>query len=238
MSAPDSAGVSLGSLNYSWSSKVGNAMVAREPNGGSSWSGTATENVNVEVAITDPAGVIAAATLRAAAFVALRTSSLVSLSSTVSHTGFWTDGTYGYYDVPRTTPALTDAAIFDGSGPWAGRHGVGDLTVPTTILIHEDLDAGHAGYPGAHAASADTLCHATSVDSIANLTTVNNVCGSGHDLQKFETDLINHELEHEDAITGCLGTQAARGDQADMESLTGGDPAALKTELARRWERY
>ena len=238
VSAPDSAGVNLGSLNYSWSSTIGNATVATEPNGGSSWSGTATENVNVKVDITDPAGVIAAATQMRAVLIRLRTSSLVSLSSVVSYTGTWTNGTFGYYQLPSIIPALTDAAIFNGSGPWAGRYGAGDLTVPATIVIHEDLDSGHAGYPGAHALPANSNCLATSMDSVANLTTVNDGCGSGTSLQVFETKIIEHEQDHEEAITGCLGTQAARGDQANMESLTGGDPKELKENLANEWDEY
>lgn len=56
VSAPDSAGVSMGALDIAWSSTTG---ATDSGLGLSAWSGTATETVTVTVAITDPAGAIA-----------------------------------------------------------------------------------------------------------------------------------------------------------------------------------
>ncbi len=228
--------VTLADLTYAWRTGAG---VSR-PIGGRTdytrWEGRATSTLSMTVSISGPE--VADTTMTGIVEVTARTSSVVSLSSSVSYTGTWTDGTFGMYEPPTHTSALTDDAVFDGSGPWAGQHGVGSLTIPATIVVHNDLDPQDRGYPGANLLPANQHCHATALPARANLVTVNTNCGSGPNLTAFERDLIGHENDHQDAIAACLSAQAARGDQADMETLVSGDRQTLKQDLERAWRTY
>ncbi len=228
--------VTLSALTYAWET---GARVARPAGTGSifsSWYGTATSTRSFTVAISGPD--IAATTLNGTVTVEPRTRSLVSLSSVVSYTGTWTDGTFGRYDLPTTTPALTAGAVLAGSGPWDGEHTAGSLAVPATILIHQDFRSGAAGYPGANLVPADPHCQATSLPAVANPVKVNGDCGSKPSLDAFESSMLTHEGAHQVAIAACLNAQAARGDQAAMETLVMGDPAVLRDELADEWRMY
>ena len=199
----------LSALTYAWET---GARVARPAGTGSifsSWYGTATSTRSFTVAISGPD--IAATTLNGTVTVRPRTSSLVSLSSVVSYTGTWTDGTFGRYDLPTTTPALTAGAVLAGSGPWDGEHTAGSLAVPATILIHQDFRSGAAGYPGANLVPADRWCQATSLPAVANLVKVNGDCGSKPSLDAFESSMLTHEGAHQVAIAACLNAQAGRG---------------------------
>ncbi|WP_423926011.1 hypothetical protein [Candidatus Palauibacter sp.] len=234
--------VTLSALTYAWETGVRVAGPSGPGSNFSSWYGTATSTRSFTVAISGPD--IEATTLNGTVTVEPRTTSLVSLSSVVSYTGTWTDGTFGRYDLPTTTPALTAGAVLAGSGPWDGEHTAGSLAVPATILIHQDFRSGAAGYPGANLVPADPHCKATSLPAVANLVKVNGDCGSKPSLDAFESSLLTHEGAHQVAIAACLnaqaarGTQASRGAQASMETLVMGDPAELRNELARAWQRY
>jgi hypothetical protein len=206
VSAPDSAGVTLGSLNYSWSSMIGNATIGTEPNGGSSWSGTATEDVNVEVGITDPAGGIAAATVSAAVSVGARNWGLPDSDAKPTYEDL--GSRWGMF-----TANVPDVSAGSGTGPWSGRPYVaatGDFG--TSLRFVPDLNPAKAPSYASYGTLKDSLVLLAKCPNAATLSDeetmpgMNAHCGTPAAYGAWVAAVAAHEGEHESNYNDCAGS--------------------------------
>ena len=204
VSAPDSAGVRLGSLNYSWSSTIGNATIATAPNGESSWSGTATENVNVEVAITDPRNGVAGATVTAAVSVIARNWELPQSDARPTYEDLGPD--WGLF-----TANLPRVEADSGTGPWSGRPYVGaEGDFGTMLRFVPDLspDSTRRPYHGTRKRSdslvlAAACPNAATVPDSMRMDEMNDHCGKPSAYDAWVAAVEAHEREHESKYNGC-----------------------------------
>ena len=248
VSAPDSAGVSMGSLKYSWSSMIGNATVATKQNGGSSWSGTATENVNVKVEITDPAGGIAAATRSAAVSVSGRNWTWPEGEDL----GEWNDSipdscfgnamglTVGRMGVGSCSGYFLDYldgfAVSSGSGPWEDRWYVASADSVDSVAgafwgANPEIRSNGPAYDtGTLLAS---IRRQRGCRSSANVHTV-NACSSNektsNDRSAAFVDLVEEVEDHEADHVSAVVTEAGEHDVwGDWEAVVTASESGAKT---------
>ena len=205
VSAPDSAGVNLGALNYSWSSTIGTATVGTEPNGGSSWSGTATENVNVTVQISDPAGLIAGATASAAVSVSARNWGLPHSNAKPTYEDLGPDWGLFTANVPTVSAG-------SGTGPWSGRPYVAATgNFGTMLRFVPDLHPDTTKRPsyGTREGNAVLLAfceNAATLEDEETMAGVNDHCGTSSAYEAWVAEVDAHEREHESNYNVCAAS--------------------------------
>ena len=248
VSAPDSAGVNMGSLNYSWSSTIGTATVATEPNGESSWGGTATENVNVKVEVTDPAGTIAGFTDSERITVEARDWTWPAGDDLGERNGSIPDSCYGNamgLTVGRTGGGSCSGYFFDyldgfavssGSGPWESR---------SYVASTDDESVAGAFWGANPAIRSDGPAYGTGTllasirrqsgcRSSANVYTV-NACSANektsNDRSAAFDDLVEEVEDHEADHVSAVVTEAAKHDVwGEWETIVSPSESGAKTK--------
>ena len=218
---------------FEWSS--GDATFSMSDANGSSWQGTATEDVTIEVAV-------AAENYAAEAKISVDARPIISVSD-LSASAQYTDkptglGLYGFYYA--SSPSAPVSGFIAGSGPWDGSYIAGNFSANFgfTSELHvsndydPETDKQPTYAPPHNVDKKDCRKPQELEDSAQSYYSINAHCRTSGAYNTMGAKILEHEEQHESSYNKCLAETSIF---EDLEGIVDSTSSGVTDQIKEMW---